>query len=698
MRFEHLQWFTVRKETAMKFASFVGLIIDGKMPPHVMQLLQRGTLLPIEKDGGGVRPICVCEVLRKVASKVVLKITRDKIRQYFSPLQLGFAEKGQESLFHEAEVWWKGENTKLGQIDIKKAFNSFSRGQMLRKLKESFPDIYRYARTLYEREQRLLLTDGSFLNSFRGALQGDPLSPFLFALVIHEDLVAVQQEVNTHIVAYIDDITIFDTNLGKIRDALGKLKDRFRELGLEENGNKTRIITDARYGPSQNLQPEGIHTSAVEGFGIMGGFIGTDAFVADKLTEKLAYYEALIGRIVEFGSAGYIHHAYNLLRICMIPKFIALGRKHGDDHPDCRHAFDQAMTTGMATLLGLEPTSMTWWQNATMHLPINLGGFGLTSLQGTAGAMKFNSLHGCRTPILERVRHGRDYGTFRVNFNKLYAKYSSRFYNLINLEEGAFMQKDLLKAIHRDTLKSLIALGFQNDRHSELRSFMLAKLGRFSRWLSISPQETVLKDRDFKLASSVWLGFRHFGACQRCGGKASDLHHHFVCKKGGYVMRRHNHLINIIAKWTKKEGVQVYTEPRGEIGLLAFGEEGDIRESKRPDILFPALNNKRVLLDITFCSPWRTLGGKSRTYKTAINSGVRMKELEKLRMYEKPGWERSKGQHFFPIAIESLGVVGDGFHTFLVELKRCMHRSAYQQMLGEIQHFIFKQIIWALPK
>ena len=127
-------------------------------------------------------------------------------------------------------------------------------------------------------------------------------------------------------------------------------------------------------------------------------------------------------------------------------------------------------------------------------------------------------------------------------------------------------------------------------------------------------------------------------------------------------------------------------------------ENGELANARRPDLVFPNLNGRRVIVDVTFSFPWRSLGGRRAYFKPSITSVVKLREDEKLRTYSTPDFELVKGQLFFPAAAEPLGVVGDGFRAILNQFEKALWRPVYKQLLTDLQVFIVKQLTWAIPK
>ena len=70
-------------------AAFCSALVDNCFPKDAMQLLTAARLVAVTKMGGGVRPIAVGEILRRLAAKCVLQTVLASTSNYLLPLQVG---------------------------------------------------------------------------------------------------------------------------------------------------------------------------------------------------------------------------------------------------------------------------------------------------------------------------------------------------------------------------------------------------------------------------------------------------------------------------------------------------------------------------------------------------------------------------------------------------------------------------------
>ena len=80
---------------------FVNTLAAGRTPPSVLPHLCGATLLACWKKNGGLWPIAVGEVLRRLISKCLATASRRTANNYLAPLQLGVSVKGGcEAIIH----------------------------------------------------------------------------------------------------------------------------------------------------------------------------------------------------------------------------------------------------------------------------------------------------------------------------------------------------------------------------------------------------------------------------------------------------------------------------------------------------------------------------------------------------------------------------------------------------------------------
>ena len=77
----------------MKITELMNLVIEGLTPCHVLPILFGGSLTAITKKSGGIRPIAVGYLWRRLSGKLVCNHAAARMAALLSPRQLGFAVK-----------------------------------------------------------------------------------------------------------------------------------------------------------------------------------------------------------------------------------------------------------------------------------------------------------------------------------------------------------------------------------------------------------------------------------------------------------------------------------------------------------------------------------------------------------------------------------------------------------------------------
>ena len=141
-------------------------------------------LVPQNKNPG-MRPIEICETIRRIISKVILKVTRADILSAVGPLQFcAGQDAGYEAAVHAMRSVFDAEDTEgVLLIDAKNAFNSLNRAAALHNIQVLCPCLAPTMIDLYKSNTDLFV-DGESILSQEGTTQGNPLAMAMYALGI----------------------------------------------------------------------------------------------------------------------------------------------------------------------------------------------------------------------------------------------------------------------------------------------------------------------------------------------------------------------------------------------------------------------------------------------------------------------------------------------------------------------------------
>ena len=163
---------------------FINLMLRGECPHQIRDQIFGGTLIALSKKSGGLRPIVIGHVWRRLAAKCANGYAPRRFGSFFAPLQVGIAAPGgAEAAVHAARNFVT--NMQSDQIFVKldfaNAFNTLRSDVMLQAVYDIIPELYACVHQSYSEESTLLF--GQFMvRSQMGPQQGDPLGPLLFCL------------------------------------------------------------------------------------------------------------------------------------------------------------------------------------------------------------------------------------------------------------------------------------------------------------------------------------------------------------------------------------------------------------------------------------------------------------------------------------------------------------------------------------
>ena len=141
-------------------------------------------LIPLDKNPG-VRPIGVCETVRRIMGKAIANVSRNDIRAAAGPLQLCAGQPaGSEAAVHAlAKVFSSLDAEAVVLVDASNAFNSLNRQQALRNKPVLCPSLACVVVNFY-RAAAPLFVGGEVIYSREGTTQGDPLAMAIFAIAV----------------------------------------------------------------------------------------------------------------------------------------------------------------------------------------------------------------------------------------------------------------------------------------------------------------------------------------------------------------------------------------------------------------------------------------------------------------------------------------------------------------------------------
>ncbi|GKB04677.1 putative reverse transcriptase domain-containing protein [Tanacetum coccineum] len=281
----------ISDELVSSITQVANLFLERKCPMMLGEYIGSAPLTPLVKPGGGIRPIAVGTIWRRLVSKVSATLIGHSLDGYLDGLQFGVGvPEGGEAIIHAINclVEDRGDDVGLSMllVDFQNAFNLVDRTIMLEEVRLRCPAISRWVEFCYSSPARLYYGE-HFLWSCQGVQQGDPLGPLLFSLVLHPLICKIRDSFNLCLHAwYLDDGTIVGDTLvvGKVLELITEDGPR---CGLHLNIDKTELFWP-KEDPRSRLEgvfPPNI-SRPLHGVKLLGGPVSVDADFSSALVMK----------------------------------------------------------------------------------------------------------------------------------------------------------------------------------------------------------------------------------------------------------------------------------------------------------------------------------------------------------------------------------------------------------------------------
>ena len=137
-------------------------------------------LIPLDKKPG-IRPIGICEVIRRIVGKAIAAIVKDDVRNAAGPLQLSCGHEGgcEAAVYAMKEIFHADSTDGVIFVDAFNAFNNLNRHVALVNIQYLCPAVSKILINCY-RDSANLYVGGTTLLSREGTTQGDPLAMIMF--------------------------------------------------------------------------------------------------------------------------------------------------------------------------------------------------------------------------------------------------------------------------------------------------------------------------------------------------------------------------------------------------------------------------------------------------------------------------------------------------------------------------------------
>ena len=634
----------------------VSVFLENERPTSILEAFLSCRLIPLDKCPG-LRPIGVGEVLRRIIGKTFMGVVRGDIQEVSGAMQVCAGQKGGcEAAIHAMrQVYEEEETDAVLLMDASNAFNSINRATMLENIRRICPISYIYAYNCYSIHARLFVIGGKEIYSKEGTTQGDPpamafygigLLPLIWLLRSSSDDPARQ-------VAYADDLT-GGGKLLQLKSWLDVILKDGPKFGYHAEPTKSWLIVKEEWleEAQEVFQDTGVNIT-VAGKKHLGAALGSSEFKAEfvsSLVDKWVTQIESLAQIAAFDP----HSAYVAFTSALRHRYAfymrtipAIGSQLKPLEDAIRSKLIPALTEGRV---------VTDDERLLLSLPPRLGGLGLVAPTEIAD-LEFQLSSVSTAKLTNAIKDQLE--TLPPDFDSL-------------SKDDKLESKRLRSKFYVDLHRELV--GRFNPSLKRANEISMEKGA--SNWLTAIPLEGKdfhLNKREFWDAVNLRYTWPLTRLPSRCAcGDSFNLQHALSCKKGGFVVQRHNELRDIAADLLAEVCTDVATEPMLE---TLSGETFDYRGANssneaRLDVSARGfwLRHQRAFFDVRVIDP------NARRY---INQSLPQTYISN---------EREKKRHYGERVLQ----VENGSFTPLVF-------SVYGGMGRECQHF-FKRLCGLLAE
>lgn len=509
--------------------------------PAAIEAFTACRLIPLDKRPG-VRPIGVCETLRRIVGKAIMAVVKADVQAATGALQLCAGQRaGIEAAIHSMQGLYHDVDTEgVLLVDAKNAFNSLNRQAALRNVAVLCPALSTVLTNTY-RSPSHLFVDGKTILSEEGTTQGDPLAMAMYA-VASVPLIRKVVTPTTTQAWYADDATA-GGRLAGLRVWWDRLGEEGPHYGYEVNPPKSWLVVkpDRAAEATKLFAGTGVQITAT-GARHLGAALGTPGFADDFITKRVTAWVDQMERLALIAQSE-PHAAYCAFTRGLVSRWVFT----------CRTTPEAGMSSHLErleksirenfipALLGRDAPADQ--ERKLLALPARHGGMALVD------------------PTTLSDQHNLSVLTTTALVRLILQQSGELGPALAELEQT----KQRIARAHRqeiqESAKSLVA----DMSPATARRVALAAEKGASAWLTTLPiarHDFHLSKADFRDAACLRYGWpppRTPGTCA-CGAPFSTSHA-LSCPRGGFPTVRHNELRDLCAGLLSEVCHNVSTEP-----------------------------------------------------------------------------------------------------------------------------------------
>ena len=637
------------------------VILSGNVPDYAQTSIFGASLIALEKETGGIRPIAVGCIYRRLACRMAAHHVSNLLADEFSPIQLGVGVKGGcESAVHairdlveSASSEIPTANQMLLKVDVKNAFNTVHREAVFAVVKRQCPEIFKIVHQAYSSRTPLYIGN-TLIPSQTGVQQGDPLGPLCFALSIDPIIRTLKSPLNLW---YLDDGTLAGS-VQTINQDLLNLIPKFQAIGLILNSQKcelTSLFSQTYPHEAAAIQGTlpGVKLTPISSLTILNSPILHEATplaltkankIIDSICERVKSLDAhtALFFLSHYSAAPRLNY---LLRSAPLYQCPLLLQK-----------IDEHIKTTMVSITNVV-LDETAWRQAT--LPSRFGGLGVRSVAALALPCYISSMNSS-LPLVNEIRGVQfsNHNAKSVSLTLAEDSFASTYPNCqLPSPEKCTSQRSWDEVACKAELAKLLSSA--NQVHKA--RLLAASSPNTGDWIQALPSSNLglhMDNETIRVSVALRLGMK---ICEphrcRCGRMVDQLGHHGLsCRRSAGRLPRHSNINDIVKRTLSSAGIPSWLEP---VGL----DRGD---GKRPDGLtvFPFSQGKSLTWDSTVSDTF----SDSVINLSAVNPGH---AADKAESRKRALYSSLVGRYRFePVSFETTGVMGESTAKFILELGR----------------------------
>ena len=508
--------------------------------PEILRPFIACRLILLSKNPG-VRPIGICDTLRRIMGKAILKVLGPEIQTVAGSAQLCARQpSGCEAAVHAIEDIMSDPSVEgVLMVDAWNAFNSLNRAVMLRNLQVLCPSLAVPAINFYRSNAELFVGEETILSQ-EGTTQGDPLSMAIYALSTLPLISKIGQENLTQ--TWFADDACGGASIQALHKWWTELSEEGPKFGYHVNPPKTWLLAKEEHLQKAKALFDscGINITT-EGRPLLGAPIGSqffsDDFIKEQISQWVAEFKALSSVAKTQPQAAYAAYTHGLagkwaylLRACEISseQFSSLEEM-------IRLDFISAISGRAVSDI----------ERVLLTLPARMGGLRLPNPASDADVSYLWSRNVTKA-LVDRILHRRDRPMAEV----------------VEVQRDAFKANQRSKAWRLDELSSVTK---EQLPPRMKRAVIAAEEKGSSSWLTALP----LADFGFSLSKGEFqdaLNLRYGWTPPRLPslcvcGDSFNSDHALSCTHGGYLGLRHNEVRDLLGELLDQTCSNVCLEP-----------------------------------------------------------------------------------------------------------------------------------------